>query len=477
MFELHHLTAHEQYEWLRRGDVSPRELTDHYLDRVERLDGGPEGLGAFTTVTADAARARADDLVARGRSAAPLWGLPLADKDLYDRAGVPTTSGSRLTRGRVAEADSEIAAALTEAGAVSLGKTTTPEYGLTGYTEPLAGPVTRNPWSTGLGAGGSSGGAAAAVAAGLLPVAPGSDGGGSIRIPAAATGLVGLKPSRGRVPSQSGLASLGGLSVGGPIARTVADAAMLLDAMVSPDGRPPRDHHALRAPTSPDGAYLGTAVRGEGRFQLGVATTSPWDDAYDVRVDPRLLTVLDDVVELLATSGHGVEETTVPRAGYPGLFRTIWQAGAAGVPAETDDDFALLEPGTAWLVRRGRELTARDLGAALAGLTAYERTVVAAFDRFDAVLTPALAMLPRPLGWHDADDPERAFEQQCLYSPFTSFVNVAGLPAIALPVAEVDGLPAGVQLVGRPGREDVLFAIGAQLERRLRWQRRHPSTW
>ena len=477
MFELHHLSAQEQWDWLRRGEVTPRELTDHYLERIERLDGGDDGVGAFVAVGADAARDRADALGAAGRSTAPLWGLPLADKDLTDRAGLPTGMGSRLSRGRVAEQDSEIAAVLSEAGAVSLGKTATPEFGLTGYTEPLVGPVTRNPWQRGLGAGGSSGGAAAAVAAGLLPFAPGSDGGGSIRIPAAMTGLVGLKPSRGRVPAQSGITSLGGLAVGGPIARTVADAAMLLDAMVSPDGRPPRDHFDLRAPASPDGAWLGTAVRGEGRFQVGVLTASPWDDAYDVQVDPRLLGVLRDTADQLDVLGHGVDDAILPASDYPRLFRTIWQAGAAGIPAETDDDFALLEPITAWLVRRGRELGARELGAALAGLTAFEQSVVAAFDGFDAVLTPSLALLPPALGWHDADDPERAFEQQCLVSPFTSFVNVAGLPAITLPVAEVDGLPAGVQLIGRPGREDALLAIGAQLERRLRWQRRHPPGW
>ncbi|WP_209560598.1 amidase [Frigoribacterium sp. PvP032] len=482
MFELHHLSAQEQWDWLRRGEVTPRELTDHYLARIERLDSGEGGVGAFVTVGADAARDRADELGRAGRSTAPLWGLPLADKDLTDRAGLPTGLGSRLSRGRVAEQDSEISAVLSEAGAVSLGKTATPEFGLTGYTEPLVGPVPRNPWRRGLGAGGSSGGAAAAVAAGLLPFAPGSDGGGSIRIPAAMTGLVGLKPSRGRVPAQSGITSLGGLAVGGPIARTVADAAMLLDAMVSPDGRAPRDHFALRAPGSPDGAWLGTAVRGEGRFQLGVLTASPWDDAYDVRVDPRLLGVLRDTADQLDALGHGVDDASLPGSdprspNYAALFRTIWQAGAAGIPAETDDDFALLEPMTAWLVRRGRELGARELGAALAGLSAFEQSVIAAFDRFDAVLTPSLALLPPALGWHEADDPERAFEQQCLVSPFTSFVNVAGLPAITLPVAEVDGLPAGVQLIGRPGREDVLLSIGAQLERRLRWQRRHPDCW
>jgi amidase len=150
VFELHHLSAQEQYDWLRRGQVSPRELTDHYLARIERID---PGLGAFATVTADGARDRADALGAAGRTAAPLWGLPLADKDLTDRAGVPTGAGSRLSRGRIPAVSSGIVRAVDTAGAVSLGKTPTPEFGLTSYTETLVGPPTRNPYDLALGPG------------------------------------------------------------------------------------------------------------------------------------------------------------------------------------------------------------------------------------------------------------------------------------------------------------------------------------
>ncbi|MCU1527479.1 MAG: amidase [Frondihabitans sp.] len=473
MFELHHLSAQEQWEWLRRGDVTPRELTRHYVDRIARLDGE---IGSFVTVTGERALERADALLAAGRTAAPLWGLPLADKDLYDRAGVATWSGSRLSRGRVPTSDSGIVQAVDQAGAISLGKTATPEFGLTSYTESLIGPPTRNPYDLALGPGGSSGGAAAAVAAGLVPAAPGSDGGGSIRIPAAATGLVGLKPSRGRVPSQSGLTSLGGLAVGGPLARTVADAGMLLDALVSPDGLAPHDLYSVRAPENEAGSYLGAAVRGEGRFQVGVMTTSPWDDVYDVRIDPSVRDALDLTIDHLSAIGHGIDETTLPAATYGRWFTQLWKAGAASIPAE-GDDLDLLEPITRWLVAQGRALSARDLSEALQGLATFERSVIERFAPFDAVLTPTLALPPRPIGWYDAEDAEKNFEQQCLYAPFTSFVNVAGLPAISLPVHEVDGLPVGVQLIGRPGREDVLLAIGAQLERRIRWQRRHPPQW
>jgi amidase len=469
VFELHHLTAQEQWDRLQRGEVSPTELVVHYLDRIERLD---PGLGAFTTVTADAARERAASLDAP-RSAA-LWGLPFADKDLVNRAGVPTGFGSRLMAGFVPDRSDELVTVLDAAGAISLGKTNAPEFGLPSYTESLAAPPARNPWDVSLGAGGSSGGAAVAVAAGLLPFAPGSDGGGSVRIPAAACGLVGVKPSRGLVPSGTGLDKLAGLVVPGPLARTVADAAMLLDAMV--DGGP--YPFTVRAPRWGGGAFLNAAVRGEGRFQLGVMTTSPWDDAYDIEISASASAALALAVNELDAVGHGIEEFALePDESYAPNFKVVWQAGAAGIPAE-GEQLDLLEPLTRWLVERGREISARELMRALGALSAFERSVIRQFSRFDAVLTPALAMEPRPIGWYDSDDPERNFEQQCQYTPYTSFANVTGLPAITLPVHQTEGgIPMGVQLVGRPGGEATLFAIGAQLERRLQWQRRHPPQW
>ena len=471
MFELHHLTAQEQWDWLQRGDVTPTELAEHYLARIERLN--PE-LGAFTTVTADAALARAAELEAGTTRSAPLWGLPLGDKDLSRRAGVRTTFGSRLFENFIPGTSDEIVEVLDAAGGVSLGKTNAPEFGLPSYTESLVSPPARTPWNTALGAGGSSGGAAVAVAAGLLPVAPGSDGGGSIRIPAAATGLVGLKPSRGLVPSGSGIDKLAGLVTTGPLARTVADAAMLLDALVSGSSYP----FAVRAPSWNDGPLLGAAVRGEGRFQVGVMTTSPWDDGYDIRIGVEASDALASTLIELNAMGHGIEEFALePDASYSPAFRTIWQASAASIPAE-GAQLELLEPLTQWLVARGRELSGRQLGEALLALTTFERSIIRQFASYDAVLTPALAMTPRPVGWYDAEDAEKNFAQQVQYTPFTSFANVTGLPAITLPVAQTaDGLPMGVQLIGRPGGEHVLLALGAQLERRLNWQRRHPPQW
>src|SRR5690606_26299251 len=233
---------------LRGGEVSPVEATQAFLERIRAHDD----LGAFVEVTAERALDRARALGTPREGAPPLWGVPLADKDLTARAGVPTRYGSRAFRDFVPDASDPLALALDRLGSVSLGKTSTPEFGLTGYTEPAAGRPARNPWDPATGAGGSSGGAAVAVAAGLLPAAPASDAGGSIRIPAATVGVVGLKPSRGRLPFVNGLDAPGGLGTAGPIARSVADAALLLGALTSSAPRA----HATGAP-DPDGAFAG----------------------------------------------------------------------------------------------------------------------------------------------------------------------------------------------------------------------------
>lgn len=477
----HEHSALDQYRMLQRGELGVVELTRHYLDRIEARN---DDFGAFFTVTADRALERARHVEENVPRSARLWGLPFADKDLWRREGVRTTFGSRAFAEFVPETTDELPRVLDEAGGVSLGKTATPEFGMTSHTETLIAPAARNPWRTDLGPGGSSGGAAVAVSAGMLPFAPGSDGGGSIRIPAAACGLVGLKPSRGRVPALSGIDALGGLPVAGPIARSVTDAAFLLDGMIGRRGSVVDDHYALRAPVEDDGDFLGYAIRGEGRFQVGVCVDSPWSSTADIVVDPEILGVLAETVELLAGLGHGIEDVGLePCPGYGPAFTAVWQAGAAqirlGSGGRADPDAAgEVEPLTAWLRERGRDLTAVDLADALAELSRFERRVISGFSGFDAVLTPTLALLPRPVGWYDAIDAERNFSQQVEYSPFTSFVNVAGLPAITLPIGmSEDGLPIGVQLIGRPGGEGVLLSIGRQLERRLRWQDRHPPVW
>lgn len=474
MTELHEYTALELHQLLQRREVSPVEVAGHYLDRIERLDGA---IGAFAEVTRDAALDRARFVAEHVPTAAPLWGMPLADKDLHRRAGVPARFGSRAFTDFVPDESDELVRAVDDAGAVSLGKSATPEFGLPSYTEGLVGPPTRNPWDLSRGAGGSSGGAAAAVASGMLPFAPGSDGGGSIRIPAAACGLVGLKPSRGRVPSGPGLASLAGLGVVGPIARTVADTALLLDGLIAPTGYPARHRYSVRAPGD-DGPYLGAAIRGEGRFQLGVMTDSPWDDAYEITIAHEAHEALERAIAAFDGLGHGIEALPpTPEPGYAPAFRTIWQSGAATIEVDGERE-ALLEPLTRWLMLRGRSVPARQLAEALEWLAEFEERVIRRFAAFDAVLTPALALTPPPVGWYDQEDGERNFAQQVQVTPFTSFVNVSGLPAITVPVDETeDGVPMGVQLIGRPGGEVTLFALAAQLERRVRRGHRHPPVW
>jgi amidase len=466
MAELHDLSAIEQVAALRSREISPVELVAHYLDRIARLDGG---LGAFVEVTADAALARARSLEAQ-EPAGALWGLPSGDKDLVPRAGVPTRFGSMLHRDFVPEATADQALVLDEAGAVSLGKTNTPEFGMTGYTESQVAPPARDPWNPANGAGGSSGGAATAVAAGLLPVAPASDAGGSIRIPAATTGLVGIKPSRGRIAFASGLDSPGGLAVAGPIARTVADAAMLLDVQVS--GRP------YRYATSAGGgtAFSAAARSAAASVRIGVTTTSPWDEDEDIRLDPEMRRAVETAGGMLTDAGHGMDDLDWRPRGYAAMFTALWRTSAARM-ALSDAELALVEPITAWLVREGRRLTGREVLDALAAATVFERQAITAFAPFDAVLTPALALPARPIGWFDAEDAAVNFSQQVRYAPYSSFVNVAGLPAIVVPVTtDGEGHPVCVQLIGRPGGEATIIALAAELERRAEPMPR-PSVW
>jgi amidase len=233
----------------------------------------------------------------------------------------------------------------------------------------------------------------------------------------------------------------------------------------------------VRAPGD-DGPYLGAAIRGEGRFQLGVMMDSPWDEAYEITIAPEAHSAVQRAIAAFDELGHGIEAMApAPEPGYPEAFRTIWQSGAATIPVDGEAE-ALLEPLTRWLLMHGRGVPARQLAEALAWLAGFEERVIRRFSPFDAVLTPALALTPRPVGWYDQENGEHNFAQQVQVTPFTSFVNVAGLPAITIPVEETaEGVPMGVQLIGLPGGEVTLFALATQLERRIRRGHRHPPNW
>ena len=460
MSELHDLSALTLRDALARGAVSAREVTEHFLRRIDALN--PD-LGSFITITHDdALRAadHADRLRASGVTLGPLHGVPLAHKDLTDVAGVRTTLGTAALDHAVAEKDAPLAAVLRRSGAISLGKTQVPEFGLSCYSENRIAPPARNPLDRCLSPAGSSGGSAAAVAARMIPFAPGTDGGGSIRIPAAATGLVGLNPNRGRVPSGSGQSDLGQFVVAGPLAHSAADAGLLLDALVrEPSYRP--TSAASRYP----GSFVEAALRAEGRFRIGVSTASPFSGAIDISLDRAATDAFDAGIRVLQRAGHDVVDADLAYDHrYHDAFQLVWTAGlaTAPIPAEREDRLTDI---TRVLRRRAMGRTAAQLAGAVDVLRQFEQDTIRQYSRYDMILTPAVAMTPRPLGWYTDSDGDTDYLRQCRYSPYTSMVNVCGLPAVTVPSLRLpDGLSMSVQLIGRPGEEAQLLAVTAQIE-------------
>jgi amidase len=476
MADLHDLTALEAAAAIRRREVSCTELVDHYLDRIQRLDGQ---VGAFVTVTESTAREQArqaDAQVLAGAELPPLHGVPTAIKDLNLTAGVPTRLGSRVYGDFVPHVDDHVVTLLRQAGTISLGKTATPEFGLPCYTETDIGPPARTPWDTARLAGGSSGGAAAAVAAGFVPIAQGSDGGGSIRIPASVTGLYGIKPSRGRISRGPLDADGSGLSVLGPLARTVRDAAAFLDVTAVAQ---PGDPHW--APPLPAGeSFLAWCDRAPAKLRIGRYLQPPIPGA---EVDPECRTAWEFASDLLENLGHEVVdiEMPMPEAVIP-AFETVWAVSAASVPMDPERA-GELRPLTRYLRDRGAQVTATQYSAALGMLTFLSRQAIVATAPFDAVLTPTLALPPRPVGWFcgtadDPVDPAEDFARQKRFTPYTAVYNATGQPAASVPLHwSADGLPIGVMLVGRPAGEAALLALSAQLEAAAPWSHRHPAMW
>ncbi|MGA8257684.1 MAG: amidase [Nocardioides sp.] len=465
MAELHDLTALEQGALVRRGEVSPLELVEHYLARAEKLDD----VGAFVTITADHARQRAGSL-ASGPS--PLRGVPTAIKDLNLTAGVPTAFGSPAFADYVPEISDSVTLALEDAGMVSLGKTSTPEFGSPCYTEPEGAPPAVTPWDRTRMAGGSSGGAAAAVAAGLVPVAQGSDGGGSIRIPASCCGLVGLKPTRGRISGYPMYGDPVGLATSGSIARTVRDAAALLDVLA---GR--RDGDPSWAP-APGGTFLEACEREPGQLRIARFVDPV---IADVTIDPACVAAYEEASGLLESLGHDVVDVPVPlpREAVP-VFETCWAVLTALSTVPPDREH-LLRPLTRWLGDRGRAVSGPDFGLAIGAMRRFAAVALESLAPYDAVLTPTLASPPLPVGAiRDDADPARDFENQKAYTPYTSAWNVTGMPAVSLPLYWTDDplpLPVGVMLAARPAEEELLLSLAAQLEAAAPWAHRQPPRW
>lgn len=391
--------------------------------------------------------------------------MPLPIKDLSETAGIRTTLSTRAFASYVPDRDVSAVARLRAAGFVVIGKTNTPELGLIPLTSSELNGTCRNPWDLSRTPGGSSGGAAAAVAAGLAPAAHGSDGGGSIRIPASCCGLYGLKPTRGRI-SSAPYGDLYGLSTAGPIARTVADAAAMLDAMA---GNEPGDPYVCAPPPRP---FLAEAGADPGRLRIAFTDEPP----VETEVDPACALAVREAAALLESLGHEVEKTAPPwRSDELGpLFTRIWQTMPALYGAEA---LAQMEPLARALAEAATSVSSVDYLLGLAQVQAYARQVVSFWRDVDLVLTPTLALPPVAVDWNaDVQDPLARFEANSRFTPFTPVVNVTGQPAASVPFAWTgDGLPVGVQLIGRHGDEATILRVSAQLEAARPWRGRRPG--
>jgi amidase len=466
--ELHDLTALEQGAAVRAHEVSTVELVEHYLQRVEQWS---DAVGAFVTVTPELATKQA--LLAAesvGDTSSPLYGVPTAIKDLHMTAGVRTEFGSATMAGFVPQVSDEVVLRIEAAGMVSLGKTTTPEFGSPCYTEPDNSPPARTPWDLDRMAGGSSGGAGSAVAAGLVPVAQGSDGGGSIRIPASCCGLVGLKPTRGRISGGPMYGDPVGLATAGPLARTVRDAAAYLDVMAG---------HAVGDPSwapPPASTFLAACDVPPRRLRIARFVDPLIADAP---VHPECVEAYESASRLLASLGHDIEDVDVPiEPEAVATFETCWAVLTAlsAPPAGTEH---LLRPLTRWLMERGQAVSGPEFGLAIGELRRIAARALRALAPYDAVLTPTLAAPPLRVGEiRDDADPARDFENQKAFTPWTSAWNLTGMPAVSLPThATPEGLPVGVMIAARPAEEILLLGLAAQVEAEVPWIGRKPNMW
>jgi amidase len=447
--------AARQAELLRAGEVSSRELVEGYLARIERIE---PRLNAFRLVYTDRAPAEADQADARLRAGEerPLLGVPVAVKDNVDVAGDVTCFGTRSPRER-ASADSEVVRRLRAAGAVLLGRTHLPELAIWPFTESASWGLTRNPWRADRTCGGSSGGSAAAVAAGLAPVALGSDGGGSIRIPAACCGLFGLKPSRGRVSLAPLPDHWYGLTVLGPLARRVSDAALFLEAV---------------ADTAPQTPFL-DAARGEpGRLRVAFSPKPP----IATRVAEPVLRALRETADLLRSLGHEVVEHEPDYGEMRTLFGPRWARGIYDDSRGLVADHGPLERRTRQMAAAGRLTPPALVEWARRGEAALVARLAKTFDNFDVLLTPPLAAPPVEAGRWEGRGALRSFLGVAAWTPGTATWNITGQPAAAIPAGFTeDGLPLSVQLVGRQKDEHTLLALSAQIERERPWHEKRPE--
>ena len=471
--------ASELADMVRSGEISARELVQSSLDRIEELN---PTLNAFVQVDAERALLAAAE-VSPGDER-PFAGVPIAIKNNRAVKDLRLTHGCSLMADHVSSYDHNITRRLKQAGFVIVGTTTLPEYGILPTSEArLFGP-TRNPWDMQRTPGGSSGGSAAAVAAGMVPVAHGSDGGGSIRIPAACCGLVGLKPSRGRISTAPDLGD-SALVVDGVLTRTVAETAAILDVLAGYEigdatwAPPPSEPFAAAAARAP----MSVSAARAGRLRIAATTLPPVADAVVEEMSARAVA---EAAELLRSLGHEVQEVDPPWQveGLSEMFGAVFSihialsiahSGEVGGREPTAED---MEPMSWAIFSMVQQLNAAQGVGVAVRLQAFTRRLVSFLEPYDALLTPALAERPLALGTLDtaAPDPMSTFSRSALFTPFTALLNASGQPGISLPLFQgEDGLPLGVQIVGRPAGEGALLALATQLERAHPWADRRPG--
>ncbi len=481
MGQLHDLTALEQGDAIRAGELSPVELTEHYLERIERLDAT---VGAFITVTPEIARKQAaeaeraaSEARREGAELSPLHGVPVPVKDFTYVAGVRCTMGSAALVDHVPTVDDHVATKLRAAGTILLGKTNTPEFALPPYTENRVAPPARTPWNLERSAGGTSGGAATAVASGLAPVAHGTDSGGSIRIPSSACGVFGLKPSRGRVSSGPTRHEVSGMGTSGSLARTVADAAALLDVLAGPM---PGD--TFTAPALPPGeTFAGQALRRPEALRIACV---PEPTVPGVPLHPDCRKAVDEAADLLRELGHTVEEMAPPAvsAGAGAALLDVWKVMAATSPVPPGCEH-LLTPLTRYLRAEAAGVSGATYAQGLQELRKLGQliadTIQPAGTGYDIILTPTLAQPPVPVGsLHDDANPANGFELMSAFTPYTMLYNASGQPAASVPLHwNAENLPIGVMLAARYGDEATLISLSAQLEEARPWAARIPALW
>ena len=448
-------------ELIRSGQVSASDLVEAAITRIERLN--PQ-LAAVCTPTFDLARKR----VGPGALEGPFGGVPYLLKDLLEYPGVRYAAGSRMLAANVSDWRSPYLDATEGAGLVVLGKTATPEFGLTATTEPLLGGPTHNPWDLRLSPGGSSGGSAAAVAARLVPFAHGNDGGGSIRIPASICGLFGLKPSRGRQPASQRTSLPADIVVEHCVARSVRDSALLLALT---ERRDPG------APLPPVGHVTDPGRR---RLRIGVTTLN----YYGRDAEPEVREAVLDAAKLCGSLGHRVVEMAWPFSGeqFSEHFMTVWAASAAGVAGlyrkqtGRDPDASVLEPWTLGLAAEFMAKPASALPDALAYFDWLAADYARAFDGYDVFLSPVVRKARLPLGELATTREYTALRADLIdFASYTPAQNAAGVPAMTVPLGWTpDGLPVGTQFTAALGGEATLLALALELERARPWAGRRP---